>query len=185
MFADHPHGTIVRDFSFNATIPESAKNLSYVLNSGDDVSEEQIAPYLNYMYNAKDADSVNRIFDEYKSKHQSYISELERMKTLYGQAPGVDSLTQSLYKALTSYIKFPRPSILESQQITAPIFPFDAEFTIDGINGFRYGDVLTFHALPDKYKINTVFSIISITHDLSSAGEWTTRIKCIMRPNIS
>lgn len=185
MFADHPYGTIVRDFSFNATLPESAKNLSYVLNSGDDVSEESIAPYLNYMYNAKNADSVNRILEDYRNKHKSYIDELERTKTLFGQAPGVDSLIQSLYKSLTSYIKFPKPDILESQQITAPIFPFDVEFTIDGINGLKYGDVLTFHALPDKYKINTVFSIISLTHDLTANGEWTTRVKCIMRPNIS
>ena len=79
----------------------------------------------------------------------------------------------------------PTADIQKSQQITAPIFPFTAEFTIDGINGLRYGDVLTFEALPLKYRVNTVFSVISVTHNVSNTGEWTTAVKCIMRPSIS
>ena len=31
MFANHPHGTIVEDFQFSAKLPDSVKNLSYVL----------------------------------------------------------------------------------------------------------------------------------------------------------
>ena len=91
----------------------------------------------------------------------------------------------ALYKALSDYIKMPTDNIQKSQQITAPIFPFTAEFTIDGINGLRYGDVLTFDALPLKYRVNTVFSVISVTHNVSNTGEWTTAVKCIMRPSIS
>jgi hypothetical protein len=91
---------------------------------------------------------------------------------------------QALYKAITNYIKYPTADIRTSQQITAPIFPFEVEFTIDGINGLRYGDVLTFDALPTKYRINTVFSIIGITHTVSTDGDWTTKVNCIMRPSI-
>jgi hypothetical protein len=39
--------------------------------------------------------------------------------------------------------------------------------------------------LPLKYRNNTVFSIISITHTVGSDGQWTTNVRCIMRPNIS
>jgi hypothetical protein len=68
--------------------------------------------------------------------------------------------------------------------MTAPIFPFTVSFTIDGINGLRYGDVLTFDGLPARYRAHTVFSITSITHNLGNDGKWTTDISCIMRPNI-
>ena len=68
--------------------------------------------------------------------------------------------------------------------MTAPIFPFDASFTIDGINGLRYGDVLSFDSLPKKYTVNTVFSIIGLNHTISTDGNWTTKVTCIMRPNI-
>ncbi len=63
----------------------------------------------------------------------------------------------------------------------SPIYPFDVEFTIDGINGFRYGNCVEFDVLPKKYKNDTTFSIKSITHTVNTAGEWTTVIRCIMQ----
>jgi hypothetical protein len=89
-----------------------------------------------------------------------------------------------LNRALANYLKFPTDDIRKSQQITAPIFPFDVSFTIDGINGLKYGDVLTFDALPMRYRVHTVFSIIGIEHSVKTSGEWTTDVKCIMRPSI-
>ena len=184
MFANHINGSIVREFTFSARLPDNVKNLSYVLNQGDDVTEESIAPYMNFMYNAKDPNKINEILGKYKDRHEQVILQLLETKIKYGRSPGVPTNQQALYKALTDYIKYPTDNIRKSQQITAPIFPFDVTITIDGINGLRYGDVLTFEALPLKYRINTVFSIIGITHAVSTHGEWTTQIKCIMRPSI-
>ena len=184
MFANHPNGSIVREFSFTAKLPDSVKNLSYVLNSGDEVSEESIAPYMNFMYNAKNPDKINEMLQKYKDRHYKILTDLATTKQKYGNSPGVPELQQSLYKSLTDYIKYPTDDIRKSQQITAPIFPFDVEITIDGINGLRYGDVLTFEALPMKYRVNTVFSIISINHVITREGEWTTKLRCIMRPSI-
>jgi hypothetical protein len=184
MFANHPHGSVVREFSFAAKLPENVKNLSYVLNQGDNVTEEQIAPYMNFMYNAKNATEVNKALATYRIKYSENIKRLVQAKRNYGLSPGITERKQALYKAVTDYIKFPTDDIKSSQQITAPIFPFEAEFTIDGINGLRYGDVLTFEALPSKYRINTVFSVIGITHTVSTEGDWTTKVKCIMRPSI-
>jgi hypothetical protein len=184
MFSNHPNGSIVREFTFAAKLPESVKNLSYVLNSGDDVSEDQIAPYMNFMYNSKNPDMINKMLAKYKTQHTQTLQQLAETKQKYGNSPGVPELQQSLKKALLDYIKHPTDDIRKSQQITAPIFPFDVEFTIDGINGLRYGDVLTFEALPAKYRVNTVFSIISINHTITSEGDWTTKLRCIMRPSI-
>jgi hypothetical protein len=190
MFANHPNGSVVRDFRFSATLPESAKNLSYVLNSGDKVTNDQIAPYMNFMYNSKNPAAINDAIKKYKARHQEILTNLDDSKAINGEFPYSwqtkdSSCVSALYKALSDYIKMPTDDIQKSQQITAPIFPFTAEFTIDGINGLRYGDVLTFDALPKKYRANTVFSIISVTHNVSNAGEWTTAVKCIMRPSIN
>lgn len=184
MFANHPYGTIVRDFSMKARLPENAKNLSYVLNSGDDISEEDIAPYMNFMYNAKNPDIVNAMLANYKKKHETNLANLAATRAALGLAPMIPEQSQAMYKVLTTYVKYPTDDITKSQQITAPIFPFDAEFTIDGISGFRYGDVLKFEALPTKYTVNTVFSIIGITHTVGSDGSWTTLVRCIMRPSL-
>lgn len=184
MFANHPNGSIVQEFTFSARLPDSAKNLSYVLNSGPGVSESDIAPYLNYMYNSKNADDVNKAIKRYSDKHLEIIKTLEDTKQRYGQSPYVPENQQALYNALVEYIKYPTDDIRKSQQLTAPMFPWDVDFTIDGINGLRYGDVLKFNGLPTRYQVNTVFSIISITHTVSSDGIWKTQVKCIMRPKI-
>jgi len=127
---------------------------------------------------------INKMLAKYKTQHTQTLQQLAETKQKYGNSPGVPELQQSLKKALLDYIKHPTDDIRKSQQITAPIFPFDVEFTIDGINGLRYGDVLTFEALPAKYRVNTVFSIISINHTITSEGDWTTKLRCIMRPSI-
>jgi len=184
MLANHVNGTIVQDFTFQAKLPSNVKNLSYVLNSGTDVSDDEIAPYLNFMYNSKDPDKINEARAKYKEKHGQILANLNDAKTEYGKIPFVDEHTTKLVKALFEYIKYPFDNITKAQQLTAPIFPFDADFTIDGINGLRYGDVLTFDALPEKYKTGTVFSIIGITHDVETSGQWKTKVKCIMRPEI-
>jgi hypothetical protein len=184
MLANHPSGSIVREFSFQAKLPSNVKNLSYVLNAGTNVSDDEIAPYLNFMYNSKDPAAINQARAKYKEKHNQIVKNLNDAKISYGKIPFVDEHTTKLNKALIEYIKFPFDDITKSQQLTAPIFPFDVEFTIDGINGMRYGDVLTFDALPTKYKKNTVFSIIGITHDVGTEGDWKQKVKCIMRPQI-
>jgi len=136
------------------------------------------------MYNAKDADSINKFNEEYKSKHSKFIKQLEETKESFASAPYWPERQQELHKALRTHLQFPTNDMRKTQQLIAPIIPFTAEFTIDGINGFRYGDVLEFKMLPAKYQINTIFSIISITHNVSSGGEWTTTIRCIMRSAI-
>ena len=136
------------------------------------------------MYNSKDPNAINKARDKYAEKYKQTIQNLNDAKTSYGDQPLTTENTTKLYKALIEYIKYPFEDIEKSKQLTAPIFPFDVDFTIDGINGLRYGDVLTFEALPYKYRVNTVFSIISITHTISTEGDWSTNVRCIMRPSI-
>ena len=184
MGANHINGTIVKNFNFSAQLPENAKNLSYVLNQGEEVSEYDIAPYINFMYNTKDPKKLQQIIDSFKEKNTSAIDTLRETKRKLGAAPTEPQLMQGLYSALNTYVKYPTGNIKQSQIMVAPIFPFSVDFTIDGINGFKYGDVLTFELLPLKYRVNTVFSIIGIQHKVEQNGIWETTVKCIMRPRI-
>jgi hypothetical protein len=184
MLANHPNGTIVKSFSFSAKLPESAKNLSYVLNQGDEVTEQDIAPYLNYMYSSKDPDAINSAIKKYREKHDTIVTKLKQTRTQLALSPGETEFTKALYKDLTEYLQYPTSNLRDSQQITAPIFPFDVTFKIDGINGLRYGDILTFEGLPQRYRVNTVFSVIGIMHTVTADGQWETEVRCIMRPNI-
>jgi hypothetical protein len=184
MFSNHPYGSAVKSFTLSAKMPENLKALSYVLNQGKELSESQIAPYMNFMFNAQNKEQLATLTQNFKQEHQKFVEDLSKAKNKFGDSLGIPEDQQALYKALAEYIKHPVADWRQAQQMTAPLYPFEASVTLDGIQGFRYGDVVQFDALPLRYRKNTVFSIMGINHTVSSNGEWTTELKCMMRPSI-
>jgi len=198
MMANHPHGTIVTDFQFEAKLPSSVQGLMYAINSNPNASEEQIAPYMNFMYNnqlitRKDnvqitSSNVNsqselkKLEEKYEKNHNDFKKALADAKKLFGDTPTSIELQEKLEGALKKYLQYPTHKLIDSSKLQSPVYPYEVSFTIQGVNGFRYGDSLQFDMLPQKYKTSTVFSIISIIHTINTSGEWTTAIKCIMRP---
>ena len=201
MFANNEAGTIVKDFTFNGKLPSDASNLAYVLNQNPaDISESEIAPFLSYMYSATqtrrdangndtvsnitNAETLDKIKQSYKDNNAKYLGELTGSIATYGKNMDESKNQTALHTSLQKYIQYPKSSLEDSVNLKAPVIPFDASFTVEGVNGFRYGDVLTFSGLPKRYTNNTVFCIIGINHSVSAAGEWNTSIQCIMRPRI-
>ena len=180
-----PIGSIVHDFKLTAKLPDSATTLSYVLNQDpDNVSENEIAPYVNLMYTFGDKEKAEKAVERFSKLHLDNLDILYTLKSQYGNNIIYENIRTKLEDALAKHMLYPFAEIKKSQQATAPIFPWDASFTIDGINGFRYGDIVTFEVLPERYRVNTVFSVIGVNHDLAQDGQWKTEIKCIMRPKI-
>jgi hypothetical protein len=201
MFANNEAGTIVKDFTFNGKLPSDASNLAYVLNQNPaDISESEIAPFLSYMYSATqtrrdangndtvsnitNAETLDKIKQSYKDNNAKYLGELTGSIAIYGKNMDESKNQTTLHTSLQKYIQYPKSSLEDSVNLKAPVIPFDASFTVEGVNGFRYGDVLEFSGLPKRYTNNTVFCIIGINHSVSSTGEWNTGIQCIMRPRI-
>jgi hypothetical protein len=200
MFANHKYGTVIRDFKFSAKLPSDASSLAYVVSQDpSEIAESDIAPYVAFMYTAntiersgphevisngitqEDLDKINKI---YKDSHAKFLKQYQEALINFGNKPTLLESRTTLRDALEKHLQYPTRTIKQSNQLNAPVIPFDVEFTIDGINGFRYGDVLTFDALPTRYKRNAVFSIVSIVHTVGSDGQWTTTVRCIMRPAI-
>jgi hypothetical protein len=200
MFANDSRGTIVRDFKLSAKLPSNAQSLMYAINSSDKVTEDQVAPYMNFMYNnaavkrtgtgANTTDTVvygdkeitKKLAEQYLETHKKYKEQLITARKEFGADPTNTQKQIALAAALKKHVQYPRPTIEQSNQLAAPVFPIDAEFTIDGINGFRYGDIVDFPGIPEKYRRCTTFTIKGITHTVSDTGEWTTKITCMMRP---
>ena len=205
MFANNEIGTIVKDFQFNGKLPTDASNLAYVLNQDPgNISESEIAPFLSYMYSAtqtqrdefgndkvshaQSPETLQKIDQSYKDNNAKYLRDLTDAESgaiaIYGKNMDESKNQTALHTSLQKYIQYPKSSLEDSVNLKAPVIPFDASFTIEGVNGFRYGDVLEFSGLPKRYTNNTVFGIIGINHSVSDEGEWTTEIQCIMRPRI-
>ena len=200
MFSNHPAGTVVRDFKFSGKLPTDVSNLAYVVNQDpSEISESEIAPYVSYMYAANTVtrtgpdeaigtmiseDQLADIRTKYKEAHLRYIEALTQAKIAFGNDVTNPEKQSALKQSLGKHLQYPKETIEQSNQLVVPVIPFEAEFTIDGINGFRVGDVLTFDGLPTRYKQNSTFSIMNITHTVGTDGQWTTTIRCVMRANI-
>jgi len=200
MFSNHKFGTVIRDFKFSGKLPSDASNLAYVVNQDPgQIAESDIAPYVAYMYSANTISRVGnaeiignlitseelaKIQNIYKINHENFLTQYKQALDKFGQTPTNSEVQLTLAQALSKYIQYPLPTIQESNQLAAPVIPFDVEFTIDGINGFRYGNVLTFNGLPTRYKQNAVFSVVQVSHTVGTDNQWTTTIRCIMRPSI-
>jgi hypothetical protein len=209
MFASSPNGTLVRDFKLSAKLPSSVQSLMYSINSTDKVTESQLGPYISFMYNngtstrtpqtvtTTDGNLITvdemtaygggkelteKLANEYKAAHEKYVLELLTARDTFGRDPRSETKRNAVKSALIKYLQYPFPTIQQTNQVAAPTFPIDAEFTIDGINGLRYGDIIDFPALPEKYRTNSTFTIKGITHSISTTGEWTTQVSCLMRP---
>jgi hypothetical protein len=106
------------------------------------------------------------------------------LKQTFAQRPSDSKTVENLIKELESYVSYFTPDIAESIGTNKSIFPMELDFTIDGINGFKFGDVLNFDGLPKRYTEAFVFTILGIEHKVSNEGEWTTTIKCNPRIRI-
>ena len=85
-----------------------------------------------------------------------------------------------MYTALTNYIAYPVPTMEELKDFQLPLIPLEVEIELDGIHGFRYGDVVSLNGLPPRYN-EYVFNILQITHTVSNQ-DWITNLRCLMRP---
>ena len=184
MFANHPDGTVVKEFNIKATLGGRAKQLAYVLQGTGDVSEADIAPFLRFMYVEGGDEEVKKILQRFRDTHFKYLDQLEQTKAEYINDTQADKNKTKLRNALRKYLQYPLPDLKQTNLLNSPIFPFEVDFTIDGISGFRYGDVLIFDSIPKRYRKQTVFSIKGLSDTVSNDGIWQTKITCMMRPRV-
>ena len=181
IFTSKTGASVVRNFSLTSNVPNSVKNMIFGLTSGDTSTQKQVA-YNPYIY----ANSETRIklAQEWKTKHEQVIKDLASIKNTFSKRPEDQKNIEILQSTLERYITYFTPDINQSIERTKAIFPMELEFTIDGINGFKYGDVLSFAGLPARYTRSFVFTVLGITHSVASNGEWTTTVKCNPRVRI-
>jgi hypothetical protein len=183
MFANNVNGTAVRNFNIKMQLPKSAASLAYVLNSDPaEISEESVAPFVSYMY--ADEERKQQLEERFKELNKVATDELANAEKQLMQETTSDSIRRMI-NALKQYLKFPTNDIKTSNQLGRPIFDIEAEFEIDGLNGFRFGDVLDFDGIPPRYREEAVFIIYNVTHNVKSDGEWITTIRTRLRTKIS
>ena len=180
-FASKTGRSVVREFSLNSNVPNSVKNMIFGIDSWNTGPQKQTA-YNPYIY--ADAETRAKIAEEWRIKYTGTSQDLADKKYAYVQKPNDPQAISDLKSILEKYVTWFTPNIEDSMQTSKAIFPMELEFTIDGINGLKYGDVLSFDGLPKRYTDSFIFAIMGITQAVSNEGEWTTQVKCVPRVRI-
>ena len=60
------------------------------------------------------------------------------------------------------------------------LFPIDFSATVDGVEGFEFGDAVTTNYLPAGYAGNVAWTVTKVDHTISG-GDWTTTISTVCR----
>ena len=60
------------------------------------------------------------------------------------------------------------------------ILPFDFGFTVDGVGGFAFGQIITSDRIPPSVRSNFDFQITSVEHNIS-IQDWTTTVSTVAR----
>ena len=111
-------------------------------------------------------------------------SELEKILENYEDAweslvDSTDSTTiqtmKDTVKALQEFTDVPA----DVEPSHPPILPINFSFTMDGINGFKWGNSLKVNDLPPRYS-GASFMVTAIDHSIS-ADTWDTTIETVMR----
>jgi|688.fasta_scaffold121892_3 hypothetical protein len=180
-FATKTGRSVVRDFSLTSNVPNSVKNMIFGIDSWDTGNQKQTA-FNPYIY--ADGETRTKLANDWKRKYTETSINLSDIKYEKVQKPVDPETIKKLQDILAKYVTWFTPNIEDSMQLNKSIFPMELEFTIDGINGLKYGDVLSFDGLPKRYTESFVFTILGITHAVSNEGEWTTQVKCNPRIRI-
>ena len=181
VFSGKGSGTVVREFKLGFDLPDAYKT-TLIGFAGTQPSATSLTAFNPYIFSdSEEAKAIRK--DEFQKNYIANLKAIELAKGAYGNDQSESNIA-SLQKAISGHIAYPDVSPESACNINAPIWPMNLEFTIDGINGFIYGDVLFFRGLPSRYNQQFVFNISKIKHTISDSGEWTTSITCFARSRI-
>ena len=182
VFATKTGASVVREFSLTSNVPNSVKNMVFGIDSNK-TGTQRVTTYNPCIY--ANAETRIQLAKDWELEHHRAVYALAEKKEEIAKKPEKDEqIIKELKQILEKYVTYFTEDIVKSIGNNKSIFPMDLEFTIDGINGFKFGDVLNFNGLPKRYTDSFVFTVLGIEHTVSNEGEWTTKIKCNPRIRI-
>jgi hypothetical protein len=178
VFAKQGGKTIVSDISITTKVPDSIKQLIYGLQAGK-TTTQKLALSSAYIYAPPNVQEL--LEAEHEKNHNDAVNSLKTAKQGVAKQTTSETTYETLRSALSKYITYYSPNLKDSLNNTKPVYPLEIDFTIDGINGFKYGDVLNINGIPNRYSESFVFMVTGVSHSVNERGEWTTRISLLAR----
>lgn len=200
-FEPYTKNSIVKSYSLSCQLPDKMATAMYLGNSsnlnekvkdiflGNEIASEQSevkneeVDYnaLNSNLNSKDFVTVFKNLEENAAVNKKtyemmkMVDDIDKAAKLVSVNSSDITQIQSLRTALETYINKNE----ESQIAVSILLPLNMSISLEGINGFKFGNIISSNYLPTKYlkhKNKIAFFITKISDSIEN-GMWTTDIE--------
>lgn len=213
IFSPRVHKALMHEFNMSSQLPSATQTAMYAggrtkvsqnVASNDGFSKLQ-QRYFDSCGGAKDGDdnptqkAVENAKNDTKKDNnievKSWFKRWEEVTLLIGQN-GMNDAYQNELIAIMKQLKN-RPDDFDGQEsghshpgswVKRTLYPINFSIKVDGISGFRFGNVLSSDWLPKKYRYENnydnfavVFIITKVIHDIDRY-KWTTTLETQCRP---
>ena len=177
-------GSVVRNLSVEASVPDAIQaevatytraNVSYV-GSGDSAEDAKtdLIELRRALKKCNDDFMLNLSIDE--STTTSSLSKWQaQVQGLYRKMFTITQGQTLAGKKISDY---------NLGDLGTAIFPIKLKVTLDGIEGFNYGNSITSNWLPKQYMKDSIYwTVVKIRHAIQN-NDWSTELETIYRINI-
>jgi hypothetical protein len=158
---------IIRDVNISCSPPSPSATAAFVAARGN------VKPETSDVQLATNEQRDKRVF------WREYITAIRNMESLerVAKARGFNLNWSESYRS--HLVKYKKTSLnSDAHWLHNAVYPIDLSITIDGINGFKFGDTLTTQMIPRIYNsdYNMVFTVSRIIHSIREK-DWQTTIE--------
>jgi hypothetical protein len=154
--------SVTRAVSLQSKVPSEMQSAAFV--NGASAITGYSSAYISSMTGGKGGKDEGTTGDS-----GELASSIKAMSEGGITSENVNALTGALKKAEV-------PKISEQSQI----FPLDLSVTVDGIEGFTFGDAVTTNYLPAGLAGRVCWTVTKVDHTISN-GDWTTTLSTVCR----
>lgn len=167
----------VREMSIEGSVPKSIQASAF--GGSPNVTREQ-----------KSADVLR---EELEAKNLVIEKEIEKLKTenqfarfklhLGNYDSDATTAAKGIVKRLVTALTV-KASVEKNKLLEPTPYPLKLSLTVDGIEGFSFGDTISSDYLPDRYTktegVRIVFTVTKYTHEFKG-NDWTTSVESMCR----
>ena len=179
-------GSVVRAMNIESKVPDAVvtevatftrDGVSYGENNKDNISL------------ATSTEIVNELTQKLSNLNKNYISNLsvstqERASSLEQWQTSVRDTYRkltSIQESLTLNIDGSLGGINNILDLKTAVFPIYLKLTLDGINGFLYGNAITTNWLPKQYRDSRIYWTVTKIRHVIQNNDWITELEAIYR----
>jgi len=179
-------GSVVRAMSIESKVPDAVhtevatftrSGLSY----GDSEADNSITPTSSKTVVAELLKELSNLNKSYLNNVGTDAKKVTSRNKFNASVKDIYKKLFSIQQSLTLNIDGSLGGINNILDLKTAVFPIYLKLTLDGINGFLYGNAITTNWLPKQYRDSRIYWTVTKIRHMIQNNDWTTELEAIYR----